>query len=304
VTGPPRATAPTASIDRRRHHLSGGTVVAGPYSADVAIEDDRDIGGEPVERRAEERRRADVPVPVDRRQSDRRASRLAPEQRFAGVAVVVDTWPLMRAGIRFLLEDRGFRVAADTAATADAARAVGDRLDLAVIGSTADDPLHAVERVRRLPAAAGGPPAVVLLMERVDAGDLRRLLAVGVEGIVQRSIGMDDLGAACERVMAGHRVLTGGPLSVLASTGLQLADATAANRSSATPDAGDPGALTRKELEVLGHLANHHSNAEIAARMHVSAATVKTHLSNIYGKLGVASRREAVVVGVQRGLLT
>jgi DNA-binding CsgD family transcriptional regulator len=91
-------------------------------------------------------------------------------------------------------------------------------------------------------------------------------------------------------------VLSGGPLSVLASAGLRP-----------TSDAGDPEAtdgLTRKELEVLSHLALHQSNAEIAARMHLSAATVKTHLSNIYSKLGVRSRREAVVAGVQRGLLT
>src|SRR5690606_15563347 len=115
---------------------------------------------------------------------------------------------------------------------------------------------------------------------------------------VQRSIGMDDLGAACERVMAGHRVLSGGPLSVLASAGLQVAE------DAPTAKDDDNGGLTRKELEVLSHLAQHQSNAEIAARLHVSAATVKTHLSNIYAKMGVRDRREAVVAGVQRGLLT
>ena len=66
----------------------------------------------------------------------------------------------------------------------------------------------------------------------------------------------------------------------------------------------DNGLLTRKELEVLAELGRHLSNREIAETMHVSAATVKTHLSNIYGKLGVTSRREAVVAAVERGLLS
>ena len=235
---------------------------------------------------------------VDRRQQDRRASRLTPGQHFAGVAVIVDSWPLMRAGIRVLLQDRGFRVAADTATAMDASRAVGDRLDLAVIGASAEDPADALSRLRRLPAGEGrSHPCVLLLMEQVDVGQLRHMLAEGVEGVVQRSIGMDDLGAACDRVMAGHRVLSGGPLSVLASAGLQVADAAPVKEE-------DGSGLTRKELEVLSHLAQHESNAEIAARMHLSAATVKTHLSNIYAKMGVGSRREAVVAGVQRGLLT
>ena len=95
--------------------------------------------------------------------------------------------------------------------------------------------------------------------------------------------------------MAGQRVLSGGPLSVLASAGLEL--------SQPAIETSVPSGLTRKELQVLSELAQHYSNREIAEHLHVSSATIKTHLSSIYGKLGVGGRREAVVAGVERGLL-
>ncbi len=98
--------------------------------------------------------------------------------------------------------------------------------------------------------------------------------------------------------MDGRRVLSGGALSVLASAGLEVSITSA---DEIVLD--DVHRLTPKETEVLSHLARHRSNAEIAAQMHLSAATVKTHLSNIYAKLDVPGRRQAVVAAVERGLL-
>jgi ATP/maltotriose-dependent transcriptional regulator MalT len=62
--------------------------------------------------------------------------------------------------------------------------------------------------------------------------------------------------------------------------------------------------LTAKELEVLARLAEGKSNQQIAEALFVTAATVKTHLSNIYGKLGVANRREALARALALGLLS
>ncbi len=252
----------------------------------------------PIERRREDRRSRQIPVPNDRRRNDRRANRLEPTAPFAGVAVVEDGWPLLRSGIRQLLEGSSMRVASDAASALQVADAVGDRLDLAVLGTTKEPLDLAVKRVRELPGpAAGEVPRVLILLERVEIGQLRGLLASGVEGVLDRSVGLDDLKAACERLLAGQRVLAGGPLSVLASAGLQL------NGPEDDEESEEPSLLTRKELEVLAELGRHVSNREIAETMHLSAATVKTHLSNIYAKLGVSSRREAVVAAVERGLL-
>ena len=66
---------------------------------------------------------------------------------------------------------------------------------------------------------------------------------------------------------------------------------------------GDPAVLTTKEHEVLARLADGLSNDDIATAMYVSPATVKTHLSHIYAKLGVGTRHEALARAVALGLL-
>jgi DNA-binding NarL/FixJ family response regulator len=62
-------------------------------------------------------------------------------------------------------------------------------------------------------------------------------------------------------------------------------------------------ALSAREVEVLGHVARGASNQEIARALHVSQATVKSHLIHIFGKLGVSDRTAAVTVALERGIL-
>jgi two-component system, NarL family, nitrate/nitrite response regulator NarL len=64
------------------------------------------------------------------------------------------------------------------------------------------------------------------------------------------------------------------------------------------------GLLTDREGEVLGLLATGASAPDIASQLHLSAATVKTHLHNLYAKLGVSDRAAAVAEGMRRGLIS
>jgi LuxR family maltose regulon positive regulatory protein len=64
-----------------------------------------------------------------------------------------------------------------------------------------------------------------------------------------------------------------------------------------------PEPLTNRELEILGMLANRLSNKEIASQLNISPATVKRHTENIYQKLNVPGRREAVTTATSLGLL-
>lgn len=61
--------------------------------------------------------------------------------------------------------------------------------------------------------------------------------------------------------------------------------------------------LTSRELEIVGHLADGDSNRDIARRLTISEATVKSHLVHIFGKLGVDSRTRAVAEARRRGML-
>ena len=61
--------------------------------------------------------------------------------------------------------------------------------------------------------------------------------------------------------------------------------------------------LTRRELQVLELVARGATNREVAARLHVSEATVKTHLVHAFGKLGVSDRTAAVTAALERRLI-
>jgi DNA-binding NarL/FixJ family response regulator len=65
----------------------------------------------------------------------------------------------------------------------------------------------------------------------------------------------------------------------------------------------DEEKLSSRELEVLGLVASGASNSDIASRLYISQATVKSHLIHIFGKLGVSDRTAAVTVALQRGLI-
>ena len=67
---------------------------------------------------------------------------------------------------------------------------------------------------------------------------------------------------------------------------------------------GEAPELTDQEIEILKQLATGASNRQIAPRLHISANTVKVHLHNIYRKLGVESRIEATLLGLQAGLIS
>jgi two-component system, NarL family, nitrate/nitrite response regulator NarL len=212
----------------------------------------------------------------------------APEWR---LAVVMDDWPLLRLGVQAVLESLGVRVEQAEVARDGLRALTRTAADLAVVGTMSD--LTQGEVIHRAKHASR-PPIVVALVAQASRTEIGRLLGAGADALLERSVGPEQLSAALHRLAAGERVLA--PSLVPALVGAVDGD------GGARVGGGD-GLLTGKEREVLARLAEGRSNQAIAAALHVTPATVKTHLAHIYEKLGAGDRHEAIARAVALGLL-
>lgn len=205
--------------------------------------------------------------------------------------VVVDEWPLVRLGLQTILESLGARVSG-AAVARDGLRAVSDaEADLLIVGTITDlTPSEVIHRAKQLRK----PLIVVALVAQASRAEVGRLLGAGADALLERSVGAEELEDALRLLAAGERVLA--PSLVPALLGAVDGDGGA--------QVSGGGLLTAKEREVLARLAEGRSNAAIAAALHVTPATVKTHLAHIYEKLGASDRNEAVVRAVALGLLS
>ncbi|HEX6674910.1 MAG TPA: response regulator transcription factor [Actinomycetes bacterium] len=204
-------------------------------------------------------------------------------------AVVVDEWPLVRLGLEVVMGALG-ATSTPAALARDGLRAVADaEADLLIVGTVTD--LTPSELIRRA-KQRWLPLTVVALVGQVSQAEVGRLLGAGADAMLRRSVGAEELEDALRRLAAGERVLA--PSLVPALVG-------AVDGEGGAQVGG--GLLTAKEREVLARLAEGRSNAAIAAALHVTPATVKTHLAHIYEKLGAGDRNEALVRAVALGLL-
>jgi DNA-binding NarL/FixJ family response regulator len=162
-----------------------------------------------------------------------------------------------------------------------------DSADVVLVdGSTGD-----VARLRSTSIETGAP-RIVLLIDALDPADLPRLLSLGVRGVLPRDSNPFEIAAALETAMQDLVVTT-----------VELLEAVLpADHREAQPDDLQES-LTSRELEVLALLAEGAGNKEIAAKLNISDNTAKFHVSSILGKLGTATRTEAVTRGYRLGLI-
>ena len=112
-------------------------------------------------------------------------------------------------------------------------------------------------------------------------------IEAGATGYLLKDAPRDDLLRAIRAAAAGEAVLA----------------PSVASRLMGRLRTSEANALSPREVEVLALVADGATNRAVGARMHVSEATVKTHLMSIYAKLGVGDRAAAVAEGFRRGLL-
>jgi len=147
-----------------------------------------------------------------------------------------------------------------------------------------------IEAIRRL-AALGERPRAIALTTYADDASVLGALRAGARGYLTKDAGADEIRAAVQAVARGEASL---------DPSVQHHVVAALAGGSEMPEL--PDELTPREAEVLGLIAEGLTNAEIAERLVVSAATVKTHVNHIFAKAGVRDRAQAVVYAYSRGL--
>lgn len=203
---------------------------------------------------------------------------------------------VVRQGTRELLEQQeDLQVVAEASDGQEAVQlALRERPDI-VIMDFAMPKLNGIEATRHIKAVA--PSIAVLVLTAYDSDQyVFAFLEAGAAGYLLKDVSVEKLVDAIRAVYAGESVLHPAITRKVINRFSHPAD-----RSNAK-DGLDQ--ITERELEVLGLAAKGLSNRDIAHELSISVRTVQTHLSNIFSKVGVGSRTEAVMYGLRNGLIT
>ncbi|MEV0630273.1 response regulator transcription factor [Nonomuraea wenchangensis] len=204
--------------------------------------------------------------------------------------MLVDDQELLRAGFRMVLGAQpDIEVVAEAADGAAALELLATTEVDVVLMDVRMPHMDGVEATRRVE----GPKVLILTTFDLDEYAFAAVKA-GAAGFLLKDVPPDDLLSAIRHVHAGD--------SVVAPTTLRrMLDRFAAQLPS--PDPVAAAELTPREREVLLSVARGLSNAEIAARLEVAEATVKTHLGRVLAKLGLRDRAQVVVYAYEAGLI-
>ncbi|MFJ4715446.1 response regulator [Streptomyces sp. NPDC088785] len=212
--------------------------------------------------------------------------------------LLVDDDPLVRSGLRFMLSGADdveiVGEAADGAQALTLAGTLGPDVVLMDIRMPVLDGLTATERLR---SRADAPEVVVLTTFHADEQVLRALRA-GAAGFVLKDASPADILGAVRSVAAGDPVLSP------AVTRQLMTHAAASERAARTAGARTRiGELADREREVAVEVGRGKSNAQIAATLYMSVATVKTHVSRVMARLGLNNRVQIALLVHDAGLL-
>ncbi|MCX5416336.1 response regulator transcription factor [Streptomyces sp. NBC_00059] len=201
--------------------------------------------------------------------------------------LLADDHPVVRAGLRAVLEtEPGLVVMAEAATAEDAViRAAEGDIDVVLMDLQFGKGMGGAEATARITARPGAPRVLIVTTYDSDADTLPAIEA-GATGYLLKDAPPEDLAAAVRTAAAGRTTLA----PTVADRLMNRLRAPATN-------------LTRRETEVLSLVADGLSNQAIGARLHLTEGTVKSHLVRIYAKLGTDSRTAAVATATDLGLI-
>ncbi|MFJ9889626.1 response regulator [Streptomyces sp. NPDC091287] len=224
--------------------------------------------------------------------------------------LLADDQTLVRTGFRLILGADGIDVVAEAANGAEAVEGVRRTRPDVVLMDVRMPEMDGLEATRRILAAPRAPHSVrtggtgipeeprVIILTTFDLDRyVYSALSAGASGFLLKDVTPEQLTAAVRTVRTGDALLAPAVTRRLVQRFAQRGGDTAALHR-------DLASLTPRELEVLGLLARGLSNAELAARLHLAEATVKTHVARILGKLGLRDRVQAVIAAYETGLVS
>ncbi|MGZ5383159.1 MAG: response regulator [Acidimicrobiia bacterium] len=205
---------------------------------------------------------------------------------------IVDDHDLFRSGVRAGLGE-SVDIVGDASEVQAAVEMINERVPDVVlldVHMPAGGGKAVIEGVKKL-----NPAVEFLALSASDAAeDVVAIVRAGARGYVTKTISAEELTAAIDRVAQGHAVfspqLAGFVLDAFSSIPLSEVD----------PELDQ---LTKREREVLQHLARAYTYREIAERLFISVKTVETHVSNVLRKLQLSNRYELTIWAHRRKLI-
>ena len=189
----------------------------------------------------------------------------------------------------------GFQVVAQAGSLAEARRAMdGSRADLGVIDLSLPDG-EGTDLIAEL-RDANPHFAALVLTASLDRAEHARAVEAGAASVLHKSADVDMILDATRRMGEGETLLSQDEL-------LELLRLAGQNREEELEARVSIEQITPREQEVLNSLAEGLSNKEIAAKLHMSVDTERTHMMNILNKLGVHSRIQALLFAARHGLV-
>jgi DNA-binding NarL/FixJ family response regulator len=203
---------------------------------------------------------------------------------------------ITRQGIRRLLEDeKGFAIVGEGANGEEVVQLVNELKPDVVIMDIAMPKLNGIEATRQIKVT--NPRTGVLILSAYDDDEyVFALLKAGAAGYLLKSVSGDELVRAVKAIHNGEPVLAP-TIARKVMNYFKLSDRVPAMEN-------DSEHLSERELDIIRLAAKGLTNKDIADRLHLSYRTIEGHLRDIFNKLGVGSRTEAVLYGLKKGWFT
>lgn len=206
--------------------------------------------------------------------------------------LVVDDQELFRSGLaRLLNEDRRIKVVGEAGDGMEAVELVGELGPDVVLMDLKMPNRGGVEATAEIAKRYPATKVLILTTFEIESYVIDALKA-GASGYVLKDSSPESIASSIIAVLDGKRVMSG----VIADRVLEMLVSGGSRR-----EAYD--GLTPREVEILKLLAEGLANKQIAARLNISAKTVRNHVSNAYEKLQIYDRSQAVVYAVKKGLV-